>query len=137
MQAEKVKNFTEKIINNCNKVIVGKDEVIRQVIVCFLAEGHVLLEDVPGTGKTMAAQVMANELGMELYRVDLSQVTSKYIGETEKNLESVFREAEHSNVILFFDEADILPLWFSIIFFAIARPKPYLFSFLFLDLSLR
>ena len=62
----------------------------------------------PGTGKTMAAQVMANELGMELYRVDLSQVTSKYIGETEKNLESVFREAEHSNVILFFDEADSL-----------------------------
>ncbi|MBR5316442.1 MAG: ATP-binding protein [Lachnospiraceae bacterium] len=62
----------------------------------------------PGTGKTMAAQVMANELGMELYRVDLSQVTSKYIGETEKNLESIFREAEHSNVILFFDEADSL-----------------------------
>ena len=68
----------------------------------------VLMYGPPGTGKTMAAQVMANELGMELYRVDLSQVTSKYIGETEKNLESVFREAEHSNVILFFDEADSL-----------------------------
>lgn len=68
----------------------------------------VLMYGPPGTGKTMAAQVMANELGMELCRVDLSQVTSKYIGETEKNLESVFREAEHSNVILFFDEADSL-----------------------------
>ena len=68
----------------------------------------VLMYGPPGTGKTMAAQVMANELGMELYRVDLSQVTSKYIGETEKNLESIFREAEHSNVILFFDEADSL-----------------------------
>lgn len=68
----------------------------------------VLMYGPPGTGKTMAAQVMANELGMELCRVDLSQVTSKYIGETEKNLESIFREAEHSNVILFFDEADSL-----------------------------
>ena len=68
----------------------------------------VLMYGPPGTGKTMAAQVMANELGMELCRVDLSQVTSKYVGETEKNLESVFREAEHSNVILFFDEADSL-----------------------------
>lgn len=68
----------------------------------------VLMYGPPGTGKTMAAQVMANELGMELCRVDLSQVTSKYIGETEKNLESVFREAEHANVILFFDEADSL-----------------------------
>ena len=66
----------------------------------------VLMYGPPGTGKTMAAQVIANELGMELYRVDLSQITSKYVGETEKNLEMVFREAEHANVILFFDEAD-------------------------------
>ena len=60
----------------------------------------------PGTGKTMAAQVIANELQMDLYRVDLSQVSSKYIGETEKNLEQIFKEAEQANVILFFDEAD-------------------------------
>ena len=66
----------------------------------------VLMYGPPGTGKTMAAQVIANELQMDLYRVDLSQVTSKYIGETEKNLEKIFREAEHANVILFFDEAD-------------------------------
>ena len=68
----------------------------------------VLMYGPPGTGKTMAAQVMANELQMDLYRVDLSQVSSKYIGETEKNLEKIFKEAEQSNVILFFDEADAM-----------------------------
>jgi tRNA A37 threonylcarbamoyladenosine biosynthesis protein TsaE len=63
----------------------------------------VLMYGPPGTGKTMAAQVIANELQMDLCRVNLSQISSKYIGETEKNLEKVFREAEQSNVILFFD----------------------------------
>ena len=62
----------------------------------------------PGTGKTMAAQVVANELGIEMYKVDLSQVVSKYIGETEKNLNQVFNEAKKSNVILFFDETDAI-----------------------------
>jgi AAA+ superfamily predicted ATPase len=61
-----------------------------------------------GTGKTMAAGILANELGLELYKIDLSQVVSKYIGETEKNLDSIFTGAENSNVILFFDEADAL-----------------------------
>ena len=60
----------------------------------------------PGTGKTMAAEVIANELGLDLFKIDLSGVVSKYIGETEKNLERIFDEAEHSNAILFFDEAD-------------------------------
>jgi hypothetical protein len=62
----------------------------------------------PGTGKTMAAEVIARSLGLELYKVDLSQVVSKYIGETEKNLARVFAEAEDSNAVLFFDEADAL-----------------------------
>ena len=62
----------------------------------------------PGTGKTMAAQVLANELGLDIYRIDLSQVSSKYIGETEKNLGGVFEAAKNSNAILFFDEADAL-----------------------------
>ena len=62
----------------------------------------------PGTGKTMAAQVMAKELGYDLYRVDLSQMVSKYIGETEKNITELFERARHMNVILFFDEADAL-----------------------------
>lgn len=61
-----------------------------------------------GTGKTMAAEVIANELGLDLYKIDLSAVVSKYIGETEKNLNRIFNEAEHSNAILFFDEADAL-----------------------------
>lgn len=62
----------------------------------------------PGTGKTMTSQVIANEMGMELYRIDLSQISSKYIGETEKNINAIFEEAKKANVILFFDEADSL-----------------------------
>jgi len=62
----------------------------------------------PGTGKTMAAEVIARELHLDLYRIDLSQVVSKYIGESEKNLDRIFTAAESSNAILFFDEADAL-----------------------------
>jgi SpoVK/Ycf46/Vps4 family AAA+-type ATPase len=62
----------------------------------------------PGTGKTMAAEVIAHDLQMDLYKVDLSSVVSKYIGETEKNLSRIFHEAETGNAILFFDEADAL-----------------------------
>jgi ATPase family associated with various cellular activities (AAA) len=61
-----------------------------------------------GTGKTMAAEVLANELQLDLYRIDLSQVVSKYIGETEKNLRRVFDTAEGGGAILLFDEADAL-----------------------------
>lgn len=61
-----------------------------------------------GTGKTMAAEIISAELGLDLYRIDLSQVVSKYIGETEKNLSRVFAAAENANAILFFDEADAL-----------------------------
>lgn len=62
----------------------------------------------PGTGKTMAAQVIANELGLDLYKIDIASVVSKYIGETEKNLEKIFQSAEHSNAILMFDECDAI-----------------------------
>lgn len=62
----------------------------------------------PGTGKTLAAEVLAGELSLDLYAIDLSQVVSKYIGETEKNLARVFEAAENSSAILFFDEADAL-----------------------------
>lgn len=62
----------------------------------------------PGTGKTMAAEIIAGELGLEMYKIDLSCVVSKYIGETEKNLSRIFAEAEQSNAILFFDEADAI-----------------------------
>ncbi len=62
----------------------------------------------PGTGKTMSARIVAAELQMELYQINLSQVVSKYIGETEKHLQEVFDEARYSSSILFFDEADAL-----------------------------
>ena len=62
----------------------------------------------PGTGKTMAAQAIANEVMTPLYRVDVSQIFSKYIGETQKNLSRIFDEAARRNVVLFFDEADAL-----------------------------
>jgi hypothetical protein len=61
-----------------------------------------------GTGKTMAAEVIATDLHVDLYRIDLSQVVSKYIGETEKNLQKVFDAAEESGAVLLFDEADAL-----------------------------
>lgn len=68
----------------------------------------VLFAGESGTGKTMAAEVIANELRLNLYRIDLSQVVSKFIGETEKNLRRLFDAAEDGGAILFFDEADAL-----------------------------
>jgi ATPase family associated with various cellular activities (AAA) len=67
-----------------------------------------LFSGASGTGKTMGAEVLANELCLDLYRIDLSQVVSKYIGETEKNLRRVFDAAEEGGAILLFDEADAL-----------------------------
>jgi len=69
---------------------------------------NVMFNGPPGTGKTMAADVIANDLQVDTYKIDLSQIVSKYIGETEKNLDHIFREAESSNAIVFFDEADAL-----------------------------
>lgn len=62
----------------------------------------------PGTGKTMAAQIIANQFKMRLYKVQISQIVSKYIGETEKNLSMIFTEAKNADCILFFDETDAL-----------------------------
>jgi hypothetical protein len=76
---------------------------------CRMGRGlNVLFAGPSGTGKTMAAQVVARELGRELYRVDLAGVVNKYIGETEKRLKLVFEACERSAVVLFFDEADAL-----------------------------
>ena len=69
---------------------------------------NALFSGPPGTGKTMAAEVIAGELGLDLYKIDLAQIVNKYIGETEKNLDRVFREAQGSNAVLMFDEADAL-----------------------------
>jgi AAA+ superfamily predicted ATPase len=67
---------------------------------------NVLFSGQSGTGKTMAAEIIATDLGLELYKVDLSTLVSKYIGETEKNLDRIFTAAREANAILFFDEAD-------------------------------
>jgi AAA+ superfamily predicted ATPase len=75
---------------------------------CYGRSVSALFVGAPGTGKTMAAHVVANETGLPLYRVDLSQIINKYIGETEKSLDEVFKAAGEANVILFFDEADAL-----------------------------
>jgi DNA replication protein DnaC len=69
---------------------------------------NILFTGPSGTGKTMAAGILANEFGHELYKIDLSSVVSKYIGETEKNISKIFAEAATSNAMLFFDEADAL-----------------------------
>lgn len=66
------KEYTEKILENVNKVIVGKDEIIKQVIVCFLAKGHVLLEDLPGTGKTMLVRAFAKSVGGDFNRIQFT-----------------------------------------------------------------
>lgn len=68
----------------------------------------VLFSGPAGTGKTLTAQILAKELGVDLYRVELSRVISRYIGETEKNLQALFAAAEASGAVLFFDEAEAL-----------------------------
>lgn len=65
-------DYTRRLVDNCKKVIVGKDEVIRQVAVCFLCGGHVLLEDVPGTGKTMLLRAFSKSVGGEFRRIQFT-----------------------------------------------------------------
>lgn len=104
-------NTTEKMHSVCNQIRY-RDTVLNEWGFGFkLNRGKgtaVLFHGESGTGKTMAAEVIANELGRELYRVDLSTVVDKYIGETEKNLSRIFAEAEKGDCILLFDEADAL-----------------------------
>ncbi len=69
---------------------------------------NVLFTGPSGTGKTMAAEIIANDAGLDMFKIDLASVVSKYIGETEENLKEIFDEAEHSDAVLFFDEADAL-----------------------------
>jgi SpoVK/Ycf46/Vps4 family AAA+-type ATPase len=100
-QLKEVKNYIK------NKGVVYHDWGFDNKL--SLGKGlNILFSGASGTGKTMAAEVIASELGLDLYKIDLSMVVSKYIGETEKNLNRIFKEAEQSNAILFFDEADAL-----------------------------
>ena len=101
----------QQLVNVCNRVryrSVVNETFGFDRLVPYGRGTSVVLYGPPGTGKTMAAQVLAKELGLDIYRIDLSQIGSKYIGETEKNLGKVFDAARFSNAILFFDEADAL-----------------------------
>ena len=72
MNTQSFQTYTKKVIDNCSQVIVGKDEVIRQVLVSFLCGGHVLLEDVPGTGKTMLLRAFSKTVGGEFNRIQFT-----------------------------------------------------------------
>ncbi|MBP5343172.1 MoxR family ATPase [bacterium] len=72
MDIELFKSYAERITNNCNKIILGKDEVIRQIIVTFLSGGHVLLEDLPGTGKTMLLRAFSKSIGGDFKRIQFT-----------------------------------------------------------------
>lgn len=102
----------KKLLRNaCNQILYHRTVYETWGFQKKLAYGRgvsMLFYGPPGTGKTFAAQVMAHELHLELYKVDLASVMSKYIGETQKNLGSIFDEVKKSQSILFFDEADAL-----------------------------
>ena len=72
MNPEKFQAYAQKIIDNCGRVIVGKEEVIRRVLTCFVCSGHVLLEDVPGTGKTMLLRAFAKTVGGDFKRIQFT-----------------------------------------------------------------
>ena len=72
MHPEKFQSYTKRLIDNCSRVIVGKEEVMRQIIVSFLCGGHVLLEDVPGTGKTMLFRAFSKSIGGEFKRIQFT-----------------------------------------------------------------
>ncbi len=97
------------ILREIVSTVLGRPKVLEEWGVgkkLYSSGVTVLFAGPPGTGKTMAAEVIARDLGLDLFKIDLSSVVSKYIGETEKNLERIFNEAQSSNAILFFDEAD-------------------------------
>ncbi|MGZ3766625.1 MAG: ATP-binding protein [Mucilaginibacter sp.] len=103
-------NYTQSQLSNIitwveHNATLMQDEVMKRKI----KPGYRALFHGPsGTGKTLTATLLGNHLKKDVYRIDLSQVVSKYIGETEKNLEKVFTKAENKNWVLFFDEADAL-----------------------------
>ncbi len=72
MQTEPFVSLKKRILENCGRVIVGKDDIIEQIVVCFIASGHILLEDVPGTGKTMLLRAFAKSIGGDFRRIQFT-----------------------------------------------------------------
>lgn len=128
---QELRNFSQKIqpLYTWKDIVLPEDTIAQLHELCNAVRYRGLIQDTwgfgkkissghgitalfagpSGTGKTMSAEVIANDLGLELYKIDLSSVISKYIGETEKNLDAIFRAADiDSNAIIFFDEADAL-----------------------------
>jgi SpoVK/Ycf46/Vps4 family AAA+-type ATPase len=103
-------NYTQNQLNEIMIWVQHNDTLMQdEVLKRKIKPGYRALFHGPsGTGKTLTATLLGRHLNKEIYRIDLSQVVSKYIGETEKNLEKVFIKAENKNWILFFDEADAL-----------------------------
>ena len=118
--AQILENLVERIDARSRSSSVGMTDALRRQLTPLLeharslrtkagqgSSGVALFHGPSGTGKTLAALAIARELDVQVLRIDLSRVVSKYIGETEKNLAAVFAEAEQSGAVLLFDEADV------------------------------
>lgn len=106
-----LKTLVERIDPRSRLQSIGLKDAVRRQLAPLLvgkASGVALFHGPGGTGKTLAALAIARELDVQVLRIDLSRVVSKYLGETEKNLAAVFAEAEQSGAVLLFDEADAL-----------------------------